>query len=94
MAAQILRIRVVKILQLVAILLAVENQNFSVWSWWNSVALDPAVVTDGESFTVTANIYETLVNFGERDVTIQPGLAKSWEASEDGLTYTFGYKKV
>ena len=55
----------------------------------DSVALDPAVVTDGESFTVTANIYETLVNFGERDVTIQPGLAKSWEASEDGLTYTF-----
>ena len=38
---------------------------------------------------MTANIYETLVNFGERDVTIQPGLAKSWEASEDGLTYTF-----
>ncbi|MGE7696575.1 ABC transporter substrate-binding protein [Lysinibacillus sp. NPDC094177] len=55
----------------------------------DSVALDPAVVTDGESFTVTANIYETLVNFGERDVTIQPGLAKSWEPSEDGLTYTF-----
>jgi len=55
----------------------------------DSVALDPAVVTDGESFTVTANIYETLVNFGEKDVTIQPGLAKSWEPSEDGLTYTF-----
>ncbi|MGN4127426.1 ABC transporter substrate-binding protein [Lysinibacillus sphaericus] len=55
----------------------------------DSVALDPAVVTDGESFTVTANIYETLVNFGEQDVTIQPGLAKSWEPSEDGLTYTF-----
>lgn len=55
----------------------------------DSVALDPAVVTDGESFTVTANIYETLVNFGEQDVTIQPGLAKSWEATEDGLTYTF-----
>ena len=55
----------------------------------DSVALDPAVVTDGESFTVTANLYETLVNFGERDVTIHPGLAKSWEPSEDGLTYTF-----
>ncbi|MFJ6211475.1 ABC transporter substrate-binding protein [Lysinibacillus sp. NPDC092081] len=55
----------------------------------DSVALDPAIVTDGESFTVTANIYETLVNFGEKDVTIQPGLAKSWEPSEDGLTYTF-----
>lgn len=55
----------------------------------DSVALDPAVVTDGESFTVTANLYDTIVNFGEKDVTIQPGLAKSWEPSEDGLTYTF-----
>ena len=55
----------------------------------DSVALDPAVVTDGESFTVTANLYDTIVNFGEQDVTIQPGLAKSWESSEDGLTYTF-----
>lgn len=35
------------------------------------------------------NIYETLINFGEQDVTLKPGLAKSWEASVDGLTYTF-----
>ncbi|MFJ7737599.1 ABC transporter substrate-binding protein [Lysinibacillus sp. NPDC097287] len=55
----------------------------------DSVTLDPAVATDGESFKVTTNVYETLVNFGEKDVTINPGLAKTWEPSEDGLTYTF-----
>ncbi|RHW34776.1 ABC transporter substrate-binding protein [Lysinibacillus yapensis] len=55
----------------------------------DSVSLDPAIVTDGESFKVTENIYETLLNFGEQDTTINPGLAKEWEVSEDGLTYTF-----
>lgn len=55
----------------------------------DSVSLDPAAVTDGESFKVTQNLFETLVNFGAQDTTINPGLAKEWEASEDGLTYTF-----
>jgi len=55
----------------------------------DSVSLDPAIVTDGESAKVTINIFETLVNFGEQDTTIQPGLAESWEVSDDGLTYTF-----
>lgn len=55
----------------------------------DSVSLDPAIVTDGESFKVTENVYDTLLNFGEQDTTIQPGLAKEWKVSEDGLTYTF-----
>ena len=55
----------------------------------DSVSLDPGIVTDGESFSVTKQIFETLVNFGDQDVKIQPGLAKSWELSDDGLTYTF-----
>ena len=55
----------------------------------DSVSLDPAIVTDGESFKVTENIFETLLNFGEQDTTINAGLAKDWEVSEDGLEYTF-----
>ncbi|MCM3388493.1 ABC transporter substrate-binding protein [Ureibacillus chungkukjangi] len=55
----------------------------------DSVSLDPAIVTDGESFKVTENIFETLLNFGEQDTTINPGLAHDWEVSEDGLEYTF-----
>ena len=38
------------------------------------------------------NLFETLLNFGEQDTTVQPGLAKEWEATEDGLTYTFKLK--
>ncbi|WP_227396434.1 ABC transporter substrate-binding protein [Jeotgalibacillus aurantiacus] len=55
----------------------------------DSVGLDPITVTDGESFKVTKNIFDTLISFGEQDTEIQPGLAAEWEVSEDGLTYTF-----
>ncbi|MBB4825357.1 ABC-type transport system substrate-binding protein [Sporosarcina luteola] len=55
----------------------------------DSTSLDPSRVTEGETFKVTVNIYETLLNFGEEDTTVQPGLAEEWETSEDGLTYTF-----
>ncbi|MGI2329560.1 ABC transporter substrate-binding protein [Planococcus sp. YIM B11945] len=55
----------------------------------DSVSLDPIVVTDGESYKVTKNIFDTLVNFGEQDTEIHPGLAKEWTPAEDGLTYNF-----
>ena len=51
--------------------------------------LDPALVDDGESAKVMANIYEGLVKYAPDSTDILPCLAKSWEISEDGLTYTF-----
>ncbi|MFD1204437.1 MULTISPECIES: ABC transporter substrate-binding protein [Sporosarcina] len=54
----------------------------------DSTSLDPSRVTEGETFKVTVNIFETLLNFGEEDTTVQPGLAEEWN-TEDGLTYTF-----
>ncbi|WP_422122668.1 ABC transporter substrate-binding protein [Planococcus sp. X10-3] len=55
----------------------------------DSVSLDPITVTDGESFKVTKNIFDTLVNFGEQDTEIEGALASEWNAADDGLTYTF-----
>lgn len=55
----------------------------------DSVSLDPIRQTDGESFKVARNIYETLVQFGDTDTSIEPSLAKSWTISTDGLVYTF-----
>lgn len=55
----------------------------------DSISLDPSQVTDGESFKVARNIYETLVKFGENDTSVAPSLAASWDISEDGKTYTF-----
>ena len=55
----------------------------------DSVSLDPAAVTDGESIKVTQNIFDTLLKFNENDTTVEAGLAKEWNVSDDGLTYTF-----
>lgn len=55
----------------------------------DSVSLDPIAVTDGESLKVTKNVFDTLVDFGQQDVEIHPGLATEWEVSPDGLVYTF-----
>lgn len=47
--------------------------------------------TDGGTAVERAligNVYETLVT-RDNDNTLQPGLAKSWKVSDDGLTYTF-----
>lgn len=55
----------------------------------DSTSLDPSRTTEGEAFKVTKNIFETLLNFEEGGTAVEPGLAKEWEVTEDGLTYTF-----
>jgi peptide/nickel transport system substrate-binding protein len=55
----------------------------------DAVSLDPATVTDGESFIVTEQIYETLVEYAKDSMEIKPGLAEKWDISPDGLKYTF-----
>lgn len=55
----------------------------------DSVGLDPIQVTDGESFKVTQQIFDTIVQYRPGTTEVIPGLAKSWEVSEDGKTWTF-----
>jgi len=55
----------------------------------DSITLDPANATDSESFKVTVNIFETLVEYKEDGNGIKPCLATNWEVSEDGLTWIF-----
>lgn len=59
----------------------------------DSTSLDPITTTEGEAFKVTENIFETLLQYGDQDTTINPGLAEEWETSADGLTYTFKLRK-
>ncbi|MYF98639.1 ABC transporter substrate-binding protein, partial [Candidatus Poribacteria bacterium] len=59
----------------------------------DSVGLDPALEEDGESFKVCDNIYDTLVHYKDGSTEIEPGLATSWESSEDGLSWTFNLRK-
>jgi peptide/nickel transport system substrate-binding protein len=55
----------------------------------DSVSLDPAKETDGESLNVCDNIFETLVQFKLGTTEIEPGLAQSWTLADGGKTYTF-----
>jgi ABC-type transport system substrate-binding protein len=55
----------------------------------DAVGLDPGRETDGESFYIADNVYETLTEFKPGTTEIMPGLAKSWDVSADGLTFTF-----
>jgi len=55
----------------------------------DSVGLDPIQQTDGESFKVTENVFDTLVGYAEESTEVVPSLAEKWEISPDGLTYTF-----
>lgn len=50
--------------------------------------MNSLTMTDTVSFTVTRHIIENLVMLDETDNVI-PGMAESWEISEDGLDYTF-----
>ena len=54
--------------------------------------LAPYVSTSGPIGQVTSKVYEGLINIGP-DFKILPSLAKSWEVSDDGLTYTFNLQE-
>lgn len=50
--------------------------------------MNSSIATDQVSFEALEACLEGLVRLGENDV-ILPGVAESWDVSEDGLTYTF-----
>lgn len=51
--------------------------------------LDPAMATDGESFRIARQVYETLLTHEEGGTAIVGGLAERWENSPDGKVWTF-----
>lgn len=54
----------------------------------------PALVMDGISYNASSQqVYNRLVEFKRGSVDIEPGLAESWDISDDGLTYTFHLRK-
>ena len=55
----------------------------------DAVKLDPAEVNEGESASVTQNIFDTLVRYKSVTTSVEPDLATSWTVSPDGKVYTF-----
>ena len=59
----------------------------------DSVSLDLAQATDGESIKAGIQVLENLVIFGKDSMDVEPQLAESWKVSEDGLTWTFKLRR-
>lgn len=60
-----------------------------VWARYGDIdSLDPHRATSTLSMQVWDQIYDTLLAF-DMEGKAQPNMAESWEASEDGLSYTF-----
>ncbi len=59
----------------------------------DSVTLDLAQATDGESIKAGIQVLENLVIFGKDSMIVEPQLATSWEVSKDGLVWTFKLRK-
>jgi peptide/nickel transport system substrate-binding protein len=52
-------------------------------------SLAPHSILDITGRNIASQIYEGLVGIDQQSLEVIPGLAKSWEISPDGITYTF-----
>ena len=57
------------------------------------VALDGALISDGESGRVVIQIFQGLVGLQPGSTTVVPMLATSWKSSTDGKAWTFTLRK-
>ena len=51
--------------------------------------LDPSLMQDVTSVQVASEFFPGLTNMNEETVEVQPGIATSWDVSDDGTVYTF-----
>ncbi len=51
--------------------------------------VDPNIAEDTTSITIVNGTHVGLTYLKEADATLHPGIAKSWDISSDGVTYTF-----
>ncbi|MBI4282870.1 MAG: ABC transporter substrate-binding protein, partial [Chloroflexi bacterium] len=74
---------------LMAHLYAAHAQEITVRNDVDFSFMDPAQISNYNDYRIAANIYSGLLRFNLETFEPEPDLAKSWEVSPDGLTYTF-----
>jgi len=52
-------------------------------------SFNPFLGIEAESFEMWALMYDYMITYSMDDMSPEPGLATSWDTSEDGLTWTF-----
>jgi len=52
-------------------------------------SLDPAIIEGNVESELVLNLFEGLTAYNPETLKANPGVAESWEMSQDGLTYTF-----
>ncbi|KKK36397.1 peptide ABC transporter substrate-binding protein [Mesobacillus campisalis] len=59
----------------------------------DSYSMDPQNANEIETWRVSKNVYETLVEYEKETTNVIPKLAKDWEVSEDGKTWKFNLQE-
>ena len=66
-----------------------EDVTFTVAVLTDTDSFNPFVGIKATSFEMWALTYDYLIGYSMKDMSPQPGLATSWDTSDDGLTWTF-----
>ncbi|WP_415951633.1 ABC transporter substrate-binding protein [Streptomyces sp. KLOTTS4A1] len=56
-------------------------------------SLDPALASDGETFRVTRQVFEALIEHESGGSKMVGGLAETWSSNDDGTVWTFNLRK-
>ncbi|WP_026972993.1 ABC transporter substrate-binding protein [Aliagarivorans marinus] len=77
-----------------AFAMSAQAQTFVFCSEGSPEGFNPSLYTAGTTFDASSKtIFNRLVEFEVGTTNVEPGLAESWEVSEDGLEYTFHLRK-
>ncbi len=60
----------------------------------NPTSFDPPVPPDNSSIWTMLLFYDQLIRVAPDGLSLEPGLAESWEVSDDGMTYTFHLREA
>ncbi|HEX6249291.1 MAG TPA: ABC transporter substrate-binding protein [Nocardioidaceae bacterium] len=68
---------------------AADKVTFTVGLLNQPDSFNPFLGIEAESYEMWALIYDSLITYSRDDMSVQPGVAESWDTSDDGLTWTF-----